>query len=132
MTAIYLWTNGDIITPLAEPLEIEGYGCGVIGIHGKFTKRKNSNTTFSKPLYLCSDICEEVYVNHIKLPSLIQFRVNGSGVIDTSSANNILWIPITRTNISKIRLYITNDRGEIQSFSGKGLYCTLLLIPHKK
>ena len=32
MQAVYLFTNGDTTTRLAKPLEVYGYGCGVIGV----------------------------------------------------------------------------------------------------
>ena len=35
MNALYLFTCGDVITELATPLEVEGYGCGVIELTGK-------------------------------------------------------------------------------------------------
>ena len=35
MNALYLSTCGDVITELATPLEVEGYGGGVIELTGK-------------------------------------------------------------------------------------------------
>lgn len=35
MQAVYLFTNGDTTTRLAKPLEVHGYGCGVIELTGK-------------------------------------------------------------------------------------------------
>ena len=36
MNALYLSTHGDVIRELATPLEVEGYGCGVIELTGKY------------------------------------------------------------------------------------------------
>ena len=35
MNALYLSTSVDVITEIATPLKVEGYGCGVIEITGK-------------------------------------------------------------------------------------------------
>ena len=35
MQAVYLSTNGDTTTFLSTPLEVQGYGCGVIELNGK-------------------------------------------------------------------------------------------------
>ena len=46
MNALYLSTHGDVITELATPLEVEGYGCGVIEQTGKV------HSGFQEDLYL--------------------------------------------------------------------------------
>ena len=35
MHAVYLTTNGDTTTFLSTPLEVQGYGCGIIELDGK-------------------------------------------------------------------------------------------------
>lgn len=35
MQAVYLSTNGDTTTILSTPLEVQGYGCGVLELNGK-------------------------------------------------------------------------------------------------
>ena len=125
MNVIYLWTNGNHVTYLAETLELEGYGCGVIDVHGKL---ENGN---GHSYYLCCDMTEDVFVNNIKLPVLRQIRTNSKDFI-SSQINHVIWLKITRSTISKIRLYICNEKGDVQSFKGRGLFCTLLLIPNKK
>ena len=35
MNALYLSTSRDVITELATPLEVEGYGCRIIELTGK-------------------------------------------------------------------------------------------------
>ena len=63
MKAVYLSTEGDTTTELPLPLEVEGYGCGVVEINGKFNSIKEN-------LYLCCDICEESFVGNNRLPIL--------------------------------------------------------------
>ena len=35
MHAVYLTTDGDTTTFLSTPLEVQGYGCGIIELDGK-------------------------------------------------------------------------------------------------
>lgn len=125
MNALYLWTNGDSVTTLAETIEIEGYGCALFDVHGQLKEASPS-----KPYYLCSDISDDVFVNNIKLPVLRQLKLNSKGFV-TNEIEKPIWITVTRRSISKIRLYLCDDEGNIFSFKGRGLYCTLLLVPHK-
>ena len=64
MKAVYISTAGDDTTELATPLEVEGYGVGVIEMNGRV------QNGFKGSLYLCCDICEESYVNNTKMPIL--------------------------------------------------------------
>lgn len=125
MNALYLWTDGDTVTTLAETLEIEGYGCALFDIHGQL---KDASPT--KPYYLCSDISNDVFVGNTKLPVLRQLKLNGKGFV-TNSIEKPIWIEVTRRSISKLRLYLCDEIGNVFSFKGRGLYCTLLLVPNK-
>lgn len=125
MNAVYLWTKGDSTTSLAEPLEVDRYGCSLFEVHGKLETKD-----FSKPFFLCSDITQDVYVYGGKLPVLRQLKLNSKGFI-VNDIQRPIWLTVTRTTISQIRLFICDEIGNVQSFGGKGLYCTLLLIPNK-
>lgn len=124
MNALYLSTDGDRITSLSEVLEIEGYHCAVIEMYGKL------DTDNGKPLYLCSDIAQDVFVNNKMLPVLRQITTKTNGNVNTDMSQ-IIWLNVTRRGISKIRLYITDDLGNVVSFPNQTLYCTLLLIPNR-
>ena len=119
---VYIWTSGDVIMPLAELLEVHGYGCALSHMHGQLEGPGSANSVF----YLCCDVIEEAFVNHRKMPILAQFRTNAKGVIQ-SDVTHMLWRRIRRQSMSAIRLYICNESGAIQSFQGKGLYCTLTI-----
>lgn len=121
---LYLWTNGDDITQLSETLEVEGYGCGVLDITGKLPQL-NSNNVY----YLCCNFVEDSFVNKTRLPVLRQIRVNSKGGIQ-SDVGHVIWIPIIRTSLSNVRLYITDEEGKIISVGGRGLNSTLLFIPN--
>jgi hypothetical protein len=121
---LYLWTNGDSTIPLAELLHLEGQLVGVVDIHGKI---ENGEESMKKPYYLCSDIANEAYVNSIKLPVLCQICTNTNGYIN-NTMNNVIWLRVRRETIDKLRLYICDEKGDIKSFEGKGVYCTLLFF----
>ena len=122
MNAVYLTTDGDKTTELPIPLEVEGYGCGVIEMTGKI---KNG---FRDRLFLCCDICEESYVNGIRLPVLRYLSRNSNGVIN-KQIDHVIWLRVMRPTISSIRLYIADESGQIVSVDGNKLNCTLLFIP---
>lgn len=122
MNAVYLSTDGDKTTELPIPLEVEGYGCGVIEMTGKI------KSGFRDRLFLCCDICEESYVNNIRLPILRYINRNSNGVIN-KSIDHVIWLRVMRPNISSIRLYIADEHGQIVSVDGNKLNCTLLFIP---
>lgn len=125
MNAVYLSTDGDTTTDLPIPLEVEGYGCGIIEMTGRV---KNG---FRDNLYLCCDICEESYVKEIRLPVLRYINRNSNGVINRG-IEHVIWLRVMRPNISSIRLYIADEFGEIQSVEGNWLNCTLLFVPAPK
>lgn len=128
MNAVYAWTNGDTITNLAETLEIEGFGVGLIEIYGRpklDIKYKNKN------LFLCSDITQDTYVGNMKLPVLRMLTTNSQGSVITKDINKVIWLKVTRRSINYLRLYICDDKGELVSLGNKRLNCTLLFIPDR-
>ena len=74
---IVLTTSGDTTTHLPLPIEVEGYGFGIIELIGKV------QNGFGHPLYLCCDICEESTVGNIKIPVLRYLNRNfRNGIIN--------------------------------------------------
>ena len=89
---------------------------------------EQNNDGFTNNLYLCSDIVEESDVGNIKMPVLHSLkRKNGIPV----EINNVVWLRVKRPSISRIRLYIADDRGKVFSLPKNTLNCTLLFIPPK-
>lgn len=124
MHALYLNTNGDSVTNLALPLDVEGYACGVITIRGSV------NTVTDSSLFLCCDIIEESNINEKRLPVLREIITNKKGSV-VNKIEHIIWLQVLRPIISCVRLYICDENGEIHSFGKKKVYCTLLFIPPK-
>lgn len=127
---LYLSTNGDKTIELASILNVEKYGCGVVNVTGKINHNE-SNLKKTDRLFLCSDICEESFIENVKLPILCEIFRNGNGVIN-NDIFNIVWISILRPAISSIRLYISNFKGEIISVEESSVNCTLLIVPNKQ
>ena len=89
---------------------------------------EQNNDGFTNNLYLCSDIVEESDVGNIKMPVLRSLkRKNGIPV----EINNVVWLRVKRPSMSRIQLYIADDRGKVFSLPKNTLNCTLLFIPPK-
>ena len=139
MKCMYLETSGESVTILQEPLNFYNWGCAIIQIHGRLSSKKNKRHTTdivetskkSKDLFLCCDLIEQSYVGTIKMPVLRNFTRNTTGVIN-ENIPHALWLKVTRTDVSRIKLYITDRSGEIISFDKGSLKCTLLFIEHKE
>ena len=99
MIALYLSTKGDTITQLPTPLEIQGYGCGVIEMTGKVFHN------VKEPIYLCCDICEESFVEKSKMPVLCRIKQGASRIVN-SNIHNVIWLRVMRLTINSVRLYI--------------------------
>ena len=124
MNALYLTTTGDTTIELPIPLEVEGYGCGVIEMSGKVL------SGFKEPLYLCCDICEESAVRTKRMPVLRFIDRNLRNGNVNKSVHNIIWLRVMRPSIGSIRLYIADEYGQVISVEGNELNCTLLFVPH--
>ena len=137
MNALYLSTNGDTTTYLTNPLHLKGYGCAITEIHGKVM------SIFKDRMYLCCDICEESIVGNevkesakyflysVQLPVLREISRTGNGFIN-NTISHVVWLKVTRPLVSHIRLYITDEKGDVLSVSKNNLKCTLLLVPFDK
>ena len=79
-------------------------------------------------LYLCCNIINESYVDEIKLPVLRSIKRTSSGYIQ-NEVSRVIWLKLNREFIPEIRLYITNNKGQIVSLPENKLNCTLLFLP---
>lgn len=122
MKVLYLHTNGDKTTNLIETLDVLGNVCCVVNVQGKI----DGIPSTTEPLYLCSNITQDVIVNDTKLPALCQFKPNSKGFVDFK-CDSLIWLDVRHHFLSHVHLYISNENGDILSFGGRGLYCTLLI-----
>ena len=127
MHAVYLTTNGDTTTFLSTPLEVQGYGCGIIELDRKviIPKRlmKNKPKPMPSPPMTPNGEDREIPPHEeLKDQSLEQ---------NNNEINNVVWLRVKRPSISRILLYIADDRGKVFSLPKNTLNCTLLFIPPK-
>ena len=80
--------------------------------------------------FLCCDFCEESVVGNIKLPVLQCIKRKQTGIV-YNDINHVIWLQVIRPNINSIRLYIANEKGEINTVEKSKLKCTLVLTPPK-
>ena len=99
------------------------YLCGIVELAGKVVNLKGD-------LFLCCDFCEESVVGHIKLPVLRCIKRKQTGIV-YNDINHVIWLQVIRPNINSIRLYIANEKGEINTVEKSKLKCTLVLTPPK-
>ena len=123
MKALYLSTQGDDTIDLPVPLEVENYLCGIVEMSGKVN-------TFKGDLFLCCHICEESYMGENMIPVLRSIKRKTNGMV-INDINHVIWLPVMRPHISNIRLYISDESGEIKTVDKNKLNCTLLFVPSK-
>ena len=114
--------NGVCHTELAKTLETEHYLCAVSELSGKIT---NSNFRKVDRLFLCSDVCQESFVDNTKLPILCEIHRNQNGVV-TNTFQHMNWLHVLRPNLSCVKLYILDDQGVDVSVDFGSLRCTLM------
>ena len=123
MKALYLSTKGDDTIDLPVPLEVENYLCGIVEMSGKVN-------TFKEDLFLCCDICEESFMGEIMMPVLRSIKRKTNGMVN-NDINHVIWLRVMRPHIRNIRLYTSDEHGEIKTVDKNKLKCTLLFIPPK-
>ena len=84
MKALYLSTTGDSIIELPLPLEVEGFGCGVIELSGHAESPKED-------IFSCCDICEESFSGETMMPILRNIKRKANGFI-TNEINHVIWL----------------------------------------
>jgi len=107
MKVLFLQTTGDTLTNLPIPLDTTEYV---------------SDSVF----YLCCNFCEDSIVGTLKLPVLRQIKTNKYGKIEKLQPL-IYWLKVTQRRLASIRLFITDENGQITSFDENPLSCTVLL-----
>ena len=117
---------------LALPMEIDmaSHGCALFEIKGTVFPHKEVS------LFLCVDFIEDSILGSRMMPILrrIQLTPNqyreGGAIID-QTFDKMLWLPCNRSPVRELRLYITDDRGNIIPFEETLISCTLVIIPHR-
>ena len=74
--------------------------------------------------------CEESYMGENMMPVLRSIKRKTNGMI-INDINHVIWLRVMRPHISNIRLYISDEFGEIKTVDKNKLNCTLLFVPPK-
>lgn len=111
-------THSDFTVRLTERLHFPGnWECTLIDI---FFPRK-----LQTDVVIYCDLCEQSFINNTKLPVL---RTVQNGYFrQFDSFQQLVNIPIARSETQQIRIYITTITGEDPSFIDQSVHCTLLL-----
>lgn len=115
----------DETTTLAVPIQGITHGVGLVEVSGRVV---TSNARSKENMYICCDICEDSNVEDIKMPVLRQLKRNANGVL-TTDIHHIIWLRTNRPEISDIRMYIADSKGQLVSLSSYRLSCLLLFVP---
>ena len=119
---LYFTFEGENTFQLAKTINTDKYLCGICNLEGKIV---TPNYKKSQRLFLCSDICQESYVNSLKLPILCEMIRNQGGSV-INEFYNITWLRILRPTISSLKLYICDEEGSTVAFDSGELRCSLL------
>ena len=69
-------------------------------------------------------------MGEIMMPVLRSTKRKTNGMVN-NDINHVIWLRVMRPNIINIRLYISDEHGEIKTVDKNKLKCTLLFIPPK-
>ena len=122
---LYFTLEDENTFQLAKTINTDKYLCGISYLEGKVVTPSYKK---SDRLFLCSDVCQESYVNSIKLPILCEIYRNKKNGTVINEIYNITWLRILRPNISSVKLYICDEEGSTVSFWTGQLRCSLLFI----
>ena len=111
-------------TPLPATLDVGlNSRCGLFEITGKVFPCPKI------PVNLCADFVDVSLVGKNVFPVLRRIKFtqskDGGGSI-RKMFHPVLWVPIVRSPLDEIRLYITDDEGDLVPFDSCKLTCTLV------
>ena len=106
--------------------------CGLISFqfHDQFTINKVADMEYtSLNLYVCSDLCQQSFVNDCMLPVLtrLNINVNNDSALKDIMISHPIYIPIVQSYKESVRIYIVGDDGKDISISKGPTKATLHL-----
>lgn len=112
----------DLTIELNCAIDVTDHVIGLAELTGRIQSKDERRKT---PLYLCCDLCEESNVLNVKMPVIKQvIRSQGGNISNTS--NNIIWFKINRDQVKRLRLYIADINGDLQTLTNCLLNGTLV------
>ncbi len=130
MNAIYAtMTSANQFLALPVQINVGNTGCALFEAVGSVSPPIND------PLFICVDFIESSMVGDLMLPILrritLEVQDDGKSAVIDELFNKMLWLPINRSPITEIRVYICDEQGNIPSFKSCHLSCTLVCIPER-
>ena len=124
MKTIYAHMNStDHWESLPATLEVERAECALFEIQGKI------NPCPKSAVYFCADFADTSLIGNYVMPILRRLKLtkmkDESGSI-RKTFTELLWVPIVRSPLEEIRLYITDAQGDDVPFEQCSLACTLV------
>ncbi len=114
---------------LPVTLSMEGHGCALFEIRGRVKPYT------SVPLYMCVDFIDNSVIGPKLLPILRRVRlkrIKGNARQEATIEHvfsKMLWLPVNRSPLEEIRVYLSDANGQVPSFDQCHLTCTLVNIP---
>ncbi len=114
---------------LPVTLFMEGKGCALFELRGRVAPFT------SVPLYMCIDSIENSVIGPKLLPILRRVRLkrikgNARQAVTIEHVfSKMLWLPVNRSPVEEIRVYLSDANGQVPSFDECHLTCTLVCIP---
>ncbi len=135
-TVLYLsMKEPDHYTPIFEvSKDMSHMMCGLFNVHGTIVLEKSKPLSDGEPrLFLCSDLCasSSFVAGKAKLPILRQLVVSKDGSVNMD-IHNVLYLETSNKIFRNIRMYITDETGNIPSVERCSLNCTVLVFPKKR
>ena len=120
--------SGNQRVPLPTTLHVCGKGCALFEISGRCYPYTDI------PLFLCVDFIQDSSLGTKMIPILRRIELkpdpeSHEGKI-SQVFNKMLWLPINRSPLDEVRVYITDDHGNVRSFDYCNIQCTLVCIPN--
>ena len=107
--------HGDFTTQLSTPLDLTGTWTCTITFYLYPAPSQDTNYVF-----ICSDICENSFVGETSLPALslnvLKFKKKSYVISDFIAPFSI---KLRKKHISHIRIYLTNEKGDLISFNSR-------------
>ena len=126
MNVVYFNLNSGIgWQSIPEKLHLDGCACALYEISGKVSPSPPS------PVFICADFIQRSSAGEKHLPILRRLQFSrGSGQSGTIRKvfNKMIWIPVTRSPISEMKLHISDEQGDILSFDSCQVNCTLVFL----
>ena len=109
---------------------MERKGCALFEISGRVAPYTDM------PLFLCTDFIQDSAIGPKMMPILRRIQLLPDSESPEATLNQVfhkmLWLPTNRDAVDELRVYISDEHGNIRSFDYCQVSCTLVCIPHVK